>query len=340
MDGYMTGRRIRTCLVVGAGISGLIAAKTLYKAGIKVTVIDKGRIVGGRMGTRRMATDQVAQARADHGAQYFTVNDDRFGSLVNEWLDAGVARKWCDRFACENGEKCPGDKARYCGADGMNTIARHLAADLEVRTANRVTRVKCENNVWTALTEEGLMSSAAALILTPPVPQSLAILDAGKIQLDPEIYGQLNNIEYESCIALMAMLDAPSLIPAPGGIGDLKGPVKWLADNYMKGISPGGYSLTIHASPEYSMDRWNDADDTIAEELLEAVTGFMSRHPISYQVHRWLYSQVTVAHDKPFILTSQPAPLVFAGDGFGVTGIEGAALSGLAAAEALLNLET
>ena len=37
-----------SCLVIGGGISGLIAARVLQHRGIKVTVLDKGRGIGGR----------------------------------------------------------------------------------------------------------------------------------------------------------------------------------------------------------------------------------------------------------------------------------------------------
>ena len=72
-----------SCVVVGAGISGLLAAQELTAAGWRVVVLDKGRGVGGRMATRR-----VGDGTFDHGAQFFTVRGERF--LAGERRRRGV----------------------------------------------------------------------------------------------------------------------------------------------------------------------------------------------------------------------------------------------------------
>ena len=77
------------CVVVGAGLAGLIAARTLVAEGHSVTVVDKGRSVGGRLATRR-----IAGATVDHGAQFFTVRDPEFADIVSRWVDADVVHEW------------------------------------------------------------------------------------------------------------------------------------------------------------------------------------------------------------------------------------------------------
>jgi len=88
----------RSCVVVGAGISGLLAAKALKEKGWTVTVLEKSRGVGGRMATRR-----VGRNKFDHGAQFFTVRGERFAGLVEDWLSAGVATQWTRGFADQEG---------------------------------------------------------------------------------------------------------------------------------------------------------------------------------------------------------------------------------------------
>ena len=60
-------------VVIGAGLSGLIAAQSLQAHGHKLLVVDKGRSPGGRLATRR-----IGPATLDHGAQFFTVRSEEF----------------------------------------------------------------------------------------------------------------------------------------------------------------------------------------------------------------------------------------------------------------------
>ncbi|HKH58940.1 MAG TPA: FAD-dependent oxidoreductase, partial [Rubrobacter sp.] len=126
----------RSCVVVGAGISGLLAAKKLNEKGWTVTVLDKSRGVGGRMATRR-----VGEGNFDLGAQFFTVRSERFAGLVEDWLGAGVATEWTRGFADSEGRPNEDGYPRYRGAEGMTSIPKYISRGLDVRTGERVVRV-------------------------------------------------------------------------------------------------------------------------------------------------------------------------------------------------------
>ena len=79
--------------VVGAGIAGLAAARALRAAGHSVIVFDKGRGPGGRASSRR-----AEPFAFDHGAQYFTVRDPRFQTVVDALRDRGVVAPWTGRI--------------------------------------------------------------------------------------------------------------------------------------------------------------------------------------------------------------------------------------------------
>lgn len=70
---------MRHIAVIGAGMAGITAARTLVQAGHRVSVFEKSKGAGGRMATR-----VTAYGGFDHGAQYFTVRDERFMKALNE----------------------------------------------------------------------------------------------------------------------------------------------------------------------------------------------------------------------------------------------------------------
>ncbi len=109
-----------------------------------------------------------------------------------------------------------------------------------------------------------------------------------------------------------------------------------MADNYRKGISQVPGAITIHAGPEFSLKYWDEADEMVAKHLLDAAAEWIGSNSKIVHVHRWRYSKPLRLHPEPYLAISDPAPLIFAGDAFAGPRVEGAALSGLAAAEWLL----
>lgn len=317
---------MQSALVVGAGIAGLTAARALRERGVAVTVLDKGRGVGGRLATRRLGESVM-----DHGAQFFTVRNPVFEAWVREWEAAGVVQEWCRGFADAEGRVGADGHPRYGGVGGMTTLAKHLAGGLRVQTGMRVAAIRRRSRGWVAWAE-GVAYAADALVLTPPVPQTLAILDAGDVELPPDIRDALDTVAYDLCLAVLAVLDGPSGIPAPGAVQIGEEPVVWVADNQQKGISPRACGLTLHGGPEFSryFERWDDG--TIATALLAAAGKWVGAPVQTAQVQRWRYAQPIFPLPDPCLFVDGP-PLVFAGDAFGGPRVEGAALSGLAAAE-------
>ena len=323
-----------SCIVIGAGISGLIAARELREAGLRVTVLEKSRGVGGRMATRR-----VGDAAFDHGAQFFTVRGERFGALVDGWLEDGVATEWSRGFPTP--QETPADgHPRYRGAEGMTSIPKHLAEGLDVHTGERVTRMDPGGDGWRLAAESGGEYEAGALLVTAPAPQALALVESGEFMLSREDREALAGIAYDPCVALMARLDdGDSPVPEPGGLQIKSEPLDWISDNRIKGVSaaPG---LTIHAGPQWSRQRYDASDGELTAALLplagEALGVDLAPRVLETSIARWRYSWVTSPHPDPYLVASAPTPLVFAGDGFGQPKVEGAALSGLAAADRLL----
>ena len=316
-----------SCIIVGGGITGLITATLLQRQGIKVTVLDKGRGIGGRLATRRVQHSESIEGVFDYGTQYFSVRQSQ--GWVDEWLQQGVIKEWCRGFGEAQG------KPRYCGVKGTRGIAKYLAKDLNVHTSTKVVKINY-NTRWSIETEGDRYFEGDILVMTPPVPQSLDLLDNSQIVLSCHSRTSLEQISYHSCIAVLALLEKSSNIPSPGGIALEDESLIWLADNYQKGISPRGYAVTLHATPNFSNAYWDSDDAEIADKLFTAASNYLNSTVVKYQVHRWRYSLPKTFYDRTYF-TCSSLPLVMAGDAFAAPKIEGAMRSGIAAAEHIYN---
>jgi renalase len=323
----------RSCIIVGAGLSGLLAASTLQREGWDVTVVDKGRDVGGRMATRR-----IGRGNFDYGAQFFTVRGERFAGLLEDWLGAGVATEWTRGFADSEGRPNEDGYPRYRGAEGMTSIPKYISRGLDVRTGERAVRVDDNDDGWEVACESGLRVAGNALVLAAPVPQAVDLALSGSYSLRDGVRSHLEAVSYDPCLALMVLLDGSTGVPEPGGM-QIKGePLDWISDNRRKGISEAP-ALTVHAGPEWSRAHFEGDEMEITESMISRAGGHLGTDLapaiIETSLARWRYSWVKNPHPDPCLVASDDPPLVFCGDAFGQPKVEGAALSGLAAADHL-----
>ena len=294
-------------------MAGLTAAAELSACGWEVTILDKGRSVGGRLATRRLGS-----SRLDHGAQFFTTRSEEFIRAVAGWEMAG----WVEPWYSDEGH------IRYKGVGGMNALAKHLAGPFLVRMETRVQTLAAICDRWQATTESGEVFDADALILTPPAPQAASLL-AG---LAPDVSATLARINFDPCFALLLTLEGPSLIPAPGYARPADGMIEWLADNTQKGVSEGPAAITVHATGAFTRANLDAPGDEVTRLLLAAAEPFLGGAVTASQLHRWLYAKPPADNYSMCLFSDHPAPVAVAGDAFAGARVEGAWLSGLAAA--------
>ncbi len=321
------------CIIIGGGMSGLMAANILENKGFKTIILDKGRGIGGRLATRRIKNETFGEGVFDYGAQFFTVNHPLFRDWVNRWQARHIIEKWSDGFILDKTKARKTGTLFYRGRNSNRDIAKHLSANLNVHTSMRVTSFVRESNQWHVNTEKSESFSGDLLVLTAPIPQILELFDNSGIVPDEQTTNRLINVTSHRCIAGLILLKNKSNIPAPGGVWMDGEPISWIADNTVKGISPNGNAITIHTGPEFSMQSWDWENDKILNTMLQSCGSWIGQDIADYQIHRWKYSQPFQTFGEPFLYISQPGPMILAGDGFTGNRIESAALSGINAAE-------
>ena len=318
-------------IIVGGGICGLMAATVLQRQGLRVTVLDKGRGLGGRLASRRLRQGDAVGC-FDFGAQYFKATDPVFLPWVEDWMAAGAVKVWAEGMPTVTGERRhPGVKL-YRGDPSNRSLAEYLARDLQVMTQVKVTDCHWQENEWQVNCESGQSYSGDRLILTPPLPQSLDLLANSGIPLPTDVRQSLEGIGYDACFSLSLLLEQPSLIPEPGGLWLDGDPLVWIADGSQKGVSPAGYGVTVQAGPLFSKTHLETNTNDVIRLMTAAAEPWLGSPVVASHLHLWRYSHPRNPDVRPFVYGEWPGPVYLGGDGFQGGKVEGAALSGLAIA--------
>jgi predicted NAD/FAD-dependent oxidoreductase len=297
-------------------MAGLTLARALQARGNDVVVFEKSRGFGGRLATKR-----VGQATFDSGAQYFTAKSDAFAALMSPWATAGVVSGW------------PGaSEHRWIARPSMNALGKFLAQDLVIHREAKLLKVQRDGDGWDLSIENQPSWRVGRLVLTAPVPQSLALLQAGGVGLPRALAAELAALTYRPCLALLLTLDGPSAVPAEG-ISLSDGPVRWIADNTKKGVSAtDAGAVTVHLNPVFSAEHYAKTEAELAALILPSIADRLGAGITHVALQRWKFSEPAATHSQPCVWLPELG-LGFAGDGFGGPRVEGAALSGLALAE-------
>ncbi len=315
-------------VVVGAGISGSVCAWRLARDGHEVTLVEKGRGVGGRMATRRMEG-----ARIDHGAQFFTVRDPRMKELLSLWENEEAVVPWYDHIP---GRSDVPTGQRYRGTEGMTSLAKVLAKEFNVETSFFLQKIQQERNIWTLSEKDDSQRSLEAdhLVLTIPSVQLLELFQRSHYRLEDDTMKSLQSIRHTRCLAVLGIMDRPSSFKHPGTLTHPVPEIDWISDNQVKGISPEP-ACTIHASDEYSQKFWDAPDSERIPPLLSVAEEHLHAKITSWSSHRWGFAKPVVTFGATH-WHSEDRAITLAGDGFGGERIEKAAMSGWDAAEAII----
>jgi renalase len=112
-------------------VAGLACARELIDAGIPARVVERGRVVGGRL-----ASKHLDGRWADIGAAYLTADDHAFQGRLDGWRVAGLAAPWTDTMVSFAGGSTTPVPAtgpmRWSAPGGLRSLAEDLAAELDV----------------------------------------------------------------------------------------------------------------------------------------------------------------------------------------------------------------
>ena len=299
--------------VIGAGATGLVAAGSLVDRGHDVVVLEREQRPGGRL-----STTQLGGARLDDAAQFIEAEDPEVAAVVEGWAERGLAYEWC-RGSDPDSDGPPW----FVGRGGMAALAAGLAEGFDVRLGVEVTAVVSAGSGW-RLEGPGDGIDAEAVVVTSPLPEAAALVGADAAP----------DARYRRGLTILAVLDGPSAFGEPGAATLEESPLRFVADNRLKGISDVP-ALTVHPGPDWTKDWYERSNDEIAESSLAEAAEFIGDAAVvESRVRRWNVCTPDEPAEQRLMTVSGSPPLVLAGDGFGAH-VKGAILSGLAAADAI-----
>ena len=339
LDPKQYGQRTRRPLVepvpsvavIGGGLSGLMTARTLADHGLNVTVLDRGRRVGGRASTKTLDS-----GRFDHGTPWLVFEDERLAPYAHAWTQQGLLRPWSlDRAQYD--EDSPGGRVVatwevLVPVPGVSAVCEHLAADLAVEHSTKVEDV-CVTAGGVTLTIDGEERRFDAAAIAMPPEQAARLVDDFELPADSKPQH-------------VAMATFDGGLRTAGDWIDFGGHT--LVSAIHESAKPGRKAAerwVITSDSHWSATRLDDDPDAIAkllvEEFLATVQPGGGVSPTHVSGHRWTFARADVedhAGRRRGQQTDPPdrGPLVFAGDWQYGNKAEAALLSGLSAAGRVL----
>ena len=319
---------VLTVAIIGAGVAGAAAARALKDAGHAVTVFDQAHAAGGRL-----TTLHEGELRFDHGAQYFTVRDERFARWARAWWQERVVTQWRGTVEGEPPREHPHELVRLVGAPGMDSIVKRMLLELDVRFGVEVRGLTRDGTRWRLLDagNHALGEFDVAVVATPS-PEAAALVDPTSYALASRIRDE---VVMAPCWAMLVHFPESPGMEWDGSFSTV-GPLAWLARNSSKPERPSvhGESWVLHASAAWSRAHLELEPEAVVPMLMDAffaTTGARKVVPSFVKAHRWR-SAVTEKALGDACLWDEEKRLAVCGDWCLGPHLEAAFLSGSAAA--------
>lgn len=288
----------KDCLIIGAGLSGLLLGQGLKEKNVDFLILEKSRGVGGRLATRRIDNQGF-----DHGAGFLKF-DPTLINLTHE-MNLHHSIKLSDEGMVFEG--------------GMTTLPKALAQNLPIQKETRALKIEKNKDHWIVDTESGESFITKILVITAPIPQALELLKDSGIELSPK--SNLTKVTYSKGVLALFVAKTQGF-PENPGLG-----VHSILPMGMRSLHPEGFVLRMK-------EEWSENNfDQVNEELLKRLTlifeaAFKEKPSItSAELKKWRYLQPLKSLKVPY---EEAAPSLFlCGDGFLYPDVRGSIHSAL-----------
>ena len=311
--------------IIGAGISGLVVARSLIDR-CEVTLFEKSRGVGGRVATR-----YAGDWEFDHGAQFFTARTADFkeflaplipATAISSWnaefveIDAGVIaarRTWDEHYP------------HFVATPRMNALGKFLANGLDVRVGVEVAGLTRTRGAWCLAAADGsTLGKYDWVVSSAPAAQSAALLPR-----DSLLQEHARRAILSGCCALMLGFDEAPDIGWQAALVR-RAPISWISVNSSKPGRRSKFSVVVHSTNDWANRHLDDEYDVIKANMLDsasAVLGIDAAAAAHKEIHRWRYANIDAQVTAPQVDAEKR--VAACGDWFVRGRVEGAFTSAL-----------
>lgn len=282
--------------IIGGGISGAAAARTLADHALPVTVFDKSRSAGGRMAGRR-----IGDYRFDHGAPAFHARDKAFRRLTRSWVEAGVAAVWEGPWMQVDASGVWRElhsRKQLAAIPGMTAAARHLLHGIPLEPSRRIVQLEQDSSSggWLLYDDSGVPAGPFdQIIVALPAPQAADLLAA----VQPTAASVIRQLPYAVIRTLMAGYAVP-LEELCWNVAVAEGPV--LGRIIRSHTRPRGLHeqsdcrecLVLHSTADWGAAHSETDARTVCEAMLNEFQRLLGRQlpqPDVTEVHRWKFAE-------------------------------------------------
>lgn len=307
------------CIVVGAGLSGLVMARRLAAAGHRVLILEKSKGVGGRIATRR-----DGPATYDHGAQFYKRSSRESWPLDTDWTGKGLSQVW---FQDQNSifKNAPG---------GMTVLVKELAQGLQIVFEEKVISIQemtasgLQHESLLVECESGTKYESKFVFISSPLPQSRDLLKASGIAYPAE----LNKIDYASALVGLFEVESES-----SSVRDLKymqdvNEEIFSVSNQLSKKTSSTLAFTVVMQPGWSQQHFLLEDASSLAKISHAFTEHLKNFSLDVlvkksQLKKWRYSHPLSTYSAPHLILGAQKNIYLVGDAFGGPSLRGAVAS-------------
>lgn len=306
--------------IIGAGLAGVSLANALGEQA-DITLFEKSRGAGGRMSTRRHE-----QISFDHGAQFFTARSRQFQQVVSEAANKHIVTQWNPKILnLELGTK-PFKREwfepHFYGNQGMNSLAKYLAKDLQVVTGFHVAELLKLDSSWFLMEKSGQQAGPFDWVISAaPAPQAADLMPPVFLHHD-----KIQEARFSACFALMLGFEESTDLNFDAAV--VKHPVlAWLATRSDR-------QMLVHSNNEWASENIEKDPAVIEGAMLAALREILPElaAPNHQSLHRWRYARCEDYLDQDYLL-DKTNRLAAVGDWCRGNRVEDAFLSGLELAQ-------